>query len=217
MGEGGASIAAIREAILPGSDSEGYTYYRWSRNRSEWLRIPVSRFTNTRLAEGTIITVRCVTTDTDILTRLNLLGGQTQLSLRLGWNLIVAPENVDRPQGARSAFFFAENLTNCSSTRPANIGSTPEDPDFGVASITIRSATTGRWSYSNPCSTTVEERFLRDSDAYGAVTGINRGDIVYVWFAIGGGFSQPYDIVWNSETNRYERPPANTGPVTSAN
>ena len=217
VGEGGASIAAMRDAILPGSDAEGYSYFRWSRNRSAWVRIPVSRFTNTRLAEGTIISVRCVTTDADTLTRLNLLGGQERLSLRQGWNLIVAPESVTRPEGARSAFFIAENLTNCSRTRPANIGDNPDDPDFGIASITIRSATTGRWAYSAPCSTVIEERTLSDSDTYSAVTGINRGDIVYVWFTIGGGFSQPYDLVWNSEANRYERPPAATGPVTSAN
>ena len=203
--QGGASIAAIRNALFDGSTTQAI--YRWYSSRGEWARV---LSTTGHFPEGRVISLRCVTTDAATLNRLNLLGGTRQIALRENTNLIVAPEDLARPEGARSSFFIAEELFVC---RPASLRLSS-----GITLITIRSSVTGEWSISVPCNQALENLFIATGrsatvSSYEEVSEISQGDIIYLRFVTTFPYSDNYDIHWNSETSQYE---AGTGSVAAA-
>ena len=209
VGQGGASIASIRETLFDSSATQAI--YRWYTSRGEWARV---LSTTGQFPQGRVISLRCVTTDPDILSNLNLQVGTQQTTLRENTNLVIAPEDLTRPEGARSSYLIAEDLTRCGGVA---IGSVLDDrptvrgSDSGITVITIRNADTGRWAISFPCNPDLEDVFIaQPENNYDEVSSISQGDIVYLRFITSFQYPDNYDIYWNSETSQYE---AGTGPV----
>ena len=200
---GGASIAAIRTALFDSTNTRAI--FRWNQSTGAWVRVSAVSGT---LPQGAVISLRCVTTNANTLANLNLLTGTQQIALRQNTNLVIAPEDLTRPEGARSAYFIADELTSCGGVSPGNLfGGQPGTigPSSGITTITIRSATTGRWSISMPCNPELEDTFIaRPENNYDEVSSINQGDIIYLRFITSTSFTSNYDIYWNSETNQYE-------------
>lgn len=209
VGEGGASIAAIRGALFDGSTTQAI--YRWYASRGEWARV-LSK--TGQFPEGRVISLRCVTTDAGTLNRLNLLGGTRQIALRENTNLIVAPEDLTRSEDDRSSYLIAEELTRCGGVALGSVlGNRPtvRGSDSGITVITIRNPDTGRWAISFPCDPVLEDVFIaRPENNYDEVSSINQGDIIYLRFITSFRYPDNFNIYWNSETSQYE---AGTGPV----
>ena len=190
----GASISAIRTALLDTRHTQAI--YRWNQSTSQWDRVAATTGT---LPEGTIISLRCVTTDTDALFSLNLLGSTKQITLRRYNNIIIAPVDLTRPQGARSSYLIAEELTTCRGI---------SSRDSGITSITIRNSATGRWSISFPCRPDRENSFIAEH-GFDEVSSISQGDVIHLNFIAISPYNDNYDIYWNTQTSQYE---TGTGP-----